>query len=243
MARKKWKKKERLQKTAMEKAEAPKQKNLKIGYIIAALVVIAVGGYYLLGQSPGTDSSTPPVTKNVAGNYVIISDKANTHIAGKVEVLEFFDFYCSHCYRFHVTSLPQLRERYGESFELVDLGYPLRDRSIPPIEAYMIAQDMGKGEEMKDAIFRAIHVDGREVSDVENLADLADSTGLDREAFEEALSSRVKQSIVDENRRLGNSYGLRGTPTFIIDGNIKAEDSSISNLQAIIDSVLEDDAA
>jgi protein-disulfide isomerase len=236
MAKKKWKKKERLEKKEAELGREEKGSSKAV--TIAVLLIIVVAGYYLFGP-PSSPAQTPPPTKPIEGSYVQFPDKPNTHVSGKVSLIEFFDFYCSHCYSFHKDTWPALKKKYGDKIELADLGYPLRETSILPLEAYEIAKDFGKGEELKDAMFTAIHEEERDISNVEALSGLAEGVGLDKAIFASALESRSKSKVVDDNRRLGNSYKLTGTPTIIIDGNIKATGTSAANLQTIIDSILE----
>jgi thiol:disulfide interchange protein DsbA len=238
MAKKRWKKKEKAaerEKTADKDAQTGNNRTLLIG----GLIVILVAGYYFIGQPPAP-TTTPPPSKTIKGDYILFSDMPSTHVPGKVVLVEFFDFYCSHCYRFHIDRWPVLKDKYGDQIELVDYGYPLRQSSIPPIEAYEIARDLGKGEEIKDAMFHAIHEEKKDISNVETLTDIAESVGLDRAIFSNALTSHTTASRVDQQIRLGNSYSLDQTPTIILDGNIKITDSSVVNLEAIIDSILEE---
>jgi len=236
MARKRWRKKAegKMEPQPVEEDERKGSRYLLIG----VLLLLLIAGYFVFAQG-STPEGGGGSSKSIRGRFVLLSDKASTHEAGKVVLLEFFDFYCPHCYRFHVERWPALKERYGDRVVLVDKGYPLRQRSILPIEAYEIARDMGRGEEMKDAMFKAIHEDGRSISTVEALGEIAASVGLDRESFSKALSSHAMAQRVNENIRLGNSYNLDQTPTIIIDGNIKVVDTSVENLETIIDSLLE----
>jgi thiol:disulfide interchange protein DsbA len=237
MARKKWKKKERI--AQAEKSEVTGDKGTNKVVVIGALLLIVVAGYYVFGPPSNPPVSTAP-PQQLSGKYELV-DKPSTHITGKVQLVEFYDFTCSHCYDFHKEVWPALEDRYGERVELVDLGYPLRPTSFKPIEAYEIAKDLGKGEEMKDALFFTYHVENKDISNVKSLGEMAGYIGLDKDAFTNSLDSKSKRSIVDENIRLGNSYNLRGTPTFVIDGNLKVTDNSLLNLIQIIDSILEEE--
>jgi protein-disulfide isomerase len=235
MAKKKWKKKQRLEK---RKEIVPEKRGSNKSLAIGALLIIVVAGYVLFGP-PSSPTPTPPPTKPIEGNYVPFPNIASTHVTGKVSLIEFFDFTCSHCYDFHKDTWPIMKNKYGDKIELIDTGIPLRESSIPPLEAYEIAKDFGKGEEMKDALFTSFHEEKIDITNPQVLADIAENIGLDRQTFSAALSSRSKASIVESNRRLANTYKLTGTPTFVIDGNIKATGTSAANLQTIINSILE----
>ncbi|MEE8359268.1 MAG: DsbA family protein [Candidatus Hydrothermarchaeales archaeon] len=236
MARKRWKKKRR---KALEKRdETPESSNNKHYYmILIALVLVIIAGYYLVIPR----SKTPSIdAEKIQGKFVLVENNAYTHEPGKVGMLEFFDFYCGHCYLLHKT-LPNLQTKYGEKLEVTYVGFPLRPTSYLPLEAYELALEQGKGEEMKDVIYAAIHVDNKDVSDMETLRGFAEEAGLDIEEFEEGLRSRKKKSKINDNLALGNSYGLKGTPTVILDGQIMVTDNSQENLNTIIKSLLEDE--
>lgn len=233
MAKKKWKKKERLERAA-EPVAKDGGSNSKL--VIAGIVVLVLASFFIFGSGGDNGPVTPPPAA-IAGKYTL-SDKASTHVAGEVTLVEFFDFYCSHCYTFHRSTWPALSTRFEGAVKLVDMGYPLRKESFLPLEAYEVARDMGGGEEFKDATFSAIHVDGRDVSSVAVLTEIAVSIGLDESGFKSALESGSKEGVIEDSRRLGNSYKLTGTPTIIVDGNMKSSDNSLGNLQTMIDSIL-----
>ncbi len=235
MARKRWKKKRR---KALEKRdETPEPSNNKQLWILIALVLVIIAGYYLVSPR----SKTPSIdAEKIQGEFVLVENKAYTHEPGRVGMLEFFDFYCGHCYLLHKT-LPNLQTKYGEKLEVTYVGFPLRPKSYLPLEAYELALEQGKGEEMKDVIYAAIHIDNKDASDMETLKGFAEEIGLDIEEFEEGLRSRKKKSKINDNLALGNSYGLKGTPIVILDGQIMVTDNSHRNLDAIIKSLLEDE--
>ncbi len=93
---------------------------------------------------------------------------------------------------------------------------------------------------MKDALFKAYHEDGNDISKVDILTSLAEGAGLPGEDFKRKLESQSTRSIIEENIRLSRTYKLTGTPTFILDGNIKVRDYSFENMKAVIDSLLQE---
>lgn len=235
MAKKKWKKKERIETARLEIAEKRKGTNYKA--FVPLVLVIFLAAFIILGQNGR--SGINPVA---AGDFETLNGFDNTHVQGQVTLMEFFDFYCSHCYQFHRDTWPLLQEDYGTRLILDDRGYPLQERSKLPLEAYEVAKDLGKGEEFKDVVFKAIHEDGRDVSNADALAALAATAGMDEAGFKEALLSGTKKGTVEENRRLGISYGLKGTPTFVVDGNMRVVDRSYENLKTIADSLLQEES-
>ncbi|MFQ5976357.1 MAG: DsbA family protein, partial [Candidatus Hydrothermarchaeales archaeon] len=193
MARKRWKKKRR--KVAEKTEEKPKPSNNKLQLALIAIFLVVVIGYFYLGSRPKTPLLD---VEKIRGEFVLVKNKASTHELGKVKMLEFFDFYCSHCYSLHL-NMPSLKNRYGEKLEITYIGFPLRPASFLPLEAYELALDQGRGKEIKDAVFIAIHVDKKDVSDIQALKEIAEDVGLNGIEFEEALESRTKKSKINSN--------------------------------------------
>lgn len=78
------------------------------------------------------------------------------------------------------------------------------------------AESKGKGYEIHDPLFRAFFVDGKNIGDVEVLAEIAAKVGLARDEAVEALASRSFQAAVDEDWRRSAELGVTAVPTFVV---------------------------
>lgn len=117
--------------------------------------------------------------------------------------------------------------------------------SPKPGEAYLLAEEAGKGEEMKKALFAAQMVEKRDIGDVTVLEDIAGMVGLGGD-FSNKLRSGVKAEEAQKAVDMAQKYGVTETPTLIIAGNIKTDPHPMNhdldvfriNVQAIIASIL-----
>jgi thiol:disulfide interchange protein DsbA len=71
---------------------------------------------------------------------------------------------------------------------------------------------------------------------------LVKEVGLDPAAFEAGMASGKPARAVEENKKFGQRYNIEGTPTIILDGNIKADSIDPENLKLLIHSILARDA-
>lgn len=174
--------------------------------------------------------------------YEVVPGKKSTHEAGKVKMIVFFDFFCPHCHKFDTVVLPLLKREFGDKLEVEAIGFPIiyADSTVP-LEAYELAKDMGKGEEMKRAIFDAIYYERKDGANSEILSGIAGSIGLDKEKFKKDLRAGVKRARVLEGKALAQSYGAHGTPTIILDGNILMKKASLASISTVINMILEQD--
>ncbi len=228
-----------------KRAPPPKKSNMTLVYAALAVLVIAAIVLYFSSE---TAPEKPEEKLPNAGKYVKLN-KPSTYEPGKVKITEFSKFNCGHCYTLN-PQLPALKKKYGDNLSIT---YKLMLwRSVPQdqafrksIEAYILAERMGKGGEMKDALFKAMFVDKKDLSSELVLGDIAKSVGLG-EDFSAALKRGDAKDEAEANIRLAESFQVDETPTIILNGNLKVTpaltnedmDAMAGNIDAIIASLL-----
>lgn len=225
---------------AKKKQQIPEKKaSMKWIYVgLAVLVIAALAVYTYSGStSNNTDPSSSIDLKGkvpTAGKFGTMT-KPSTYEPGKVKITEFLKFNCGHCNLLN-QQLPALKKKYGDRLEITykpmlwkgvkgDLAYK------KSIEAYILANRAGKGEEMKDALFKAMFVENRDITSELQLGDIGKSVGLGDE-FITALNNGDATNEADANIKLAESVPVDETPTIVINGNLKVT-SSMTNGDAI----------
>jgi thiol:disulfide interchange protein DsbA len=217
-----------------------KKSNPTLVYAGLALLVIAALVLYFSSTAQEKSQEKLPT----AGKYVKIN-KPSTYEPGKIKITEFLKFNCGHCYALN-PKITALKKKYGDNLSIT--YKPMLWRSVPQdqafrksIEAYILAERMNKSEEMKDALFKAMFVDNKDLSSEIVLGDIARSVGLG-EDFITALKTGEAKDEAEANIRLAESFQVDETPTIIINGNLKVtpamtnEDMTAmaSNIDAIV---------
>ena len=82
-------------------------------------------------------------------------------------------------------------------------------------EATEFARDQGRLAEFHRAVFKAYWEDERNIGDVQVLADVAGSCGLDGAALSEALADGRYAGRIREQMEWGRDVGISGVPTSI----------------------------
>jgi thiol:disulfide interchange protein DsbA len=176
------------------------------------------------------------------GKYEILKDEVSTHKPGKVQLVEFADFYCPHCHRFDGEGVPLLQKEFGKKLDVTMVGYPVMPGKLPTaFDMYEQAKSMGKGDEMKRVLFRIIHTDKIGIIDRTIRELLIREVGLDPVAFEAGLASAKPARAFEEGRKWGDRIKVQQTPTVLLDGNIKVEKIDPENLKVVIQSILDGD--
>lgn len=155
--------------------------------------------------------------------------------AASITLIEYSDFECPYCKRFHDTA-KQLVDRSDGKVDLVYRHFPL-DFHNPGAEkeaeaSECVAELGGNGTFWKfaDAVYTRTHSNGKGFP-VENLAPLAVELGLNQEAFRQCLDSGRMAARVRHDLDTGTKAGVQGTPGNILRNNRTGEVIAVQGAQ------------
>ncbi len=137
--------------------------------------------------------------------------------------MEFSDFQCPFCARFHVQTLPLLLEEYIESgkVNLVYRDFPLQSihpNALPAAVAAECANEQGKYWEYHDTLFEKQSGWSRLDSNsaISTFSQFATDVGLEQQQFDSCLGSGKYLEEVQGDLSDGRDYDVSGTPGFFI---------------------------
>jgi thiol:disulfide interchange protein DsbA len=225
--------------------EPDKKPNKNLLY--AAIAIVAVIIIALIWSFSGSSPEVPEEKIPPSGKYLKLNSPS-TYEPGKVKIIDYFKFNCGHCYDLN-QRIPELEEKYGDQLEITyrPMLWVTESGDLPfrkSNEAYIIAERMGKGDEMKSALFDALFLDKKDLSDLAVLEDIASSIGLGDD-FATALENDGAKDEAQEYINLAQPL-VSWTPTIIINGNLKVDpsmtsenvDQMVANMDTIIGSLL-----
>jgi thiol:disulfide interchange protein DsbA len=154
----------------------------------------------------------------------------------KVEIIEFLSFYCGHCYDFEKT-IPVIKGNFPKKIAWKVVPVYWGKGSSKPGEAYLLAEEAGKGEQMKMALFEAFFVEKKDIGNIEVLEDLGMKTGLGFD-FSHRLRKGDKAKEAGEAFIKLEAYGVEETPSLIIAGNLKTSPGMMNSMEAFRDNVI-----
>jgi len=145
-----------------------------------------------------------------------------------ITIVEFSDFQCPFCKRFHQTTLPLILENYVDTgkVKFVYRDFPITslhpNGAVVAALASECADEQAMFWEYHDKIFQnQKNWERLGTEDVVNvLKAYAEELALDTKQFNECLDSGKYLDEVQKDYQEGNSYGITGTPVFFI-GNEK----------------------
>ena len=95
---------------------------------------------------------------------------------------------------------------------IVIVGDPLNCSTKTSIQFAKHAKE--NGADVISLIYRAYFVEGRNISDMNELLKIAETAGFDRTSAKEILEERSFKLIVDEDWKKSRELGITGVPTF-----------------------------
>ena len=120
-----------------------------------------------------------------------------------------------------VEQVEQMLERVTQIASSVGLDYDFdKVVHINTLRAHQVlhlAKARGVQSEVKERLLKAYFEEGRNLSRVEELADLAAEAGLDRAAVLLALESEEFLADVRADMKQARAYGISGVPFFVLD--------------------------
>jgi len=176
---------------------------------------------------------------SLPGSYRFVRRAPEGATENRVLVTVFEDFLCPSCYHMVTELLPKIQKKYQDRLAVQFFAYPLvHAESILPARAHAIAQTMGLGEQMQQALFRAHFEEQIDTTNRSGLARVAHSIGLDPDLLLSRLDKGEGKAEIEKNLTLGQTYRLDAVPSLVFDGWIMAKDLTQENLEKIIDGLL-----
>jgi len=133
-----------------------------------------------------------------------------------ITLIEFSDYECPFCQKWHVEVYPKLREKYGDKIRFVYRDFPLyglHANADSAAEAAQCAGNQKKYWEFHELLFTG----GKNLSRTTYL-DYATTLGLNQTSFEKCLDDRSYQKEVEADYQYASELGIQSTPTFFING-------------------------
>jgi protein-disulfide isomerase len=214
----------------VKKKTSPKRFNKK-AIVVGVVLAVVIGGSAIAflpvsqnNSKPSTQSNTfddifKKLTRPVVQNASALgSDTAN------ITIVEFGDYKCQYCARFHRVTKSQLIDNFVDTGQVkfmfkdfVVNDRPLEKQSTLAARASYCAADQGKYWQYHDEVYD--NSKGEDVGWVtkEILNQFAQNVQVpDLMKFSDCVDSQKYNDVVAQNNELARSLGVSATPTFLI---------------------------
>ena len=175
--------------------------------------------------------SVPAPVKNWAA-FVRDHNAVQGREDSPVVVVEYSDFQCPFCKKYSDETRRQIVAKYGDRVRMVFKHYPLErihPHAMTAAIAAQCAQREGKFWEVHDQFFSR-----PDALDAQAVTDLGRSLGLS-EGYAACIVNEETRSEVEQDIQDASDVGVRGTPTFMINGQFLVGSQSASAFEAIFE--------
>jgi protein-disulfide isomerase len=196
------------------------------------------GGQVYVPPSGNDGGAVPPTVRAdvSADDDPMLGDKD-----APVTIIEFSDFQCPFCKRWHDQTFAQIKANYIDTGKanLVYRDYPLsfHQNAQQSAEAAECADEQGKFWEYHEVLFAKGAGDGTGLN-VADLKQYAADLKLDTKKFDSCLDSHKYATEVAKDTSDGSAAGVSGTPSFFINGQQLVGAQPYSAFQQAIDAAL-----
>jgi protein-disulfide isomerase len=222
--------------------------------VVLAFAVGILTGYFVWGRNATSVATAPSQAEQPSGQV----NEAQTPVATQepqyvryeiategypsfgpqdapITVVEFSDFQCPFCKRFHQETYQALLDAYPGQIRFVYRNLPLTSihpDAFPAAVASLCAQEQNAYWEYHDKLFTG-ELFGREV-----YLQYATDLNLNTEEFSACLDSGKFDTFIEQDMDFAFNLGVSSTPTFFINGLAIVGAQPLSSFQNIIDKEL-----
>jgi len=165
-------------------------------------------------------------------DYVLIAPQPGAG-GGRIEVIEFFYYGCDSCYRFEPMLAGWLKKlALDVSFRRVPT---LRRMDwVPLTRVHFALEEAGALDRLHGEVYKAIHERGINLGASNPLLKWAEMNGLERASFKKILNSESVSAKVQRARDTTVAYGIRATPSMVVDGRYLTSGGMLGSLDALL---------
>jgi protein dithiol oxidoreductase (disulfide-forming) len=171
-----------------------------------------------LGAAPLMLGSSLAAVDPVEGkDYTRLSSPIPVAVAGKVEVIEFFGYWCPHCNELE-PKLESWIRKFPDDVNFRRIPVAWQESHVPFQRLFYALESLGIGSEIHPKVFQAVHGQHLRLDIEAGLVIFAAANGIDRVKLTDAMKGFAVANKVRTANQLFSAFRLDGVPTLAISG-------------------------
>ncbi len=183
-------------------------------FVIPVAIGIVSGMFLAFFPESENDSKLLTSSKLIENGSPILGERN----AG-ITILEWGDYQCTFCYKFHQNTLDRINEDYIKTgkVKLIFKDFPLNGPdSLLAAEASYCAEDQEKYWQYHDELYKNWAGERTGWITRESLSKFANQVNLDLEKFNACLDEQKHRDRVITLHQFGKEIGIDATPSFLV---------------------------
>ena len=188
---------------------------MKIYFLAIPIIIGIIIGVGLVSNLEQNTHNQSVLTKEnlIKGSVLMGSPNA------KITIVEFGDYQCTFCYKFHDETMKRINEKYikTENVNFIYKDFPLNGKqSILASEASYCAEKQGKFWEYHNTLYNNWGGENTGWITENVLLGFAKDVRLNLDDFSQCLENSEFRQKVLNNEQFGKDIGINATPSFLI---------------------------
>jgi len=150
--------------------------------------------------------------------------------AGKIEVIEFFWYSCSHCNAFEPT-FAQWVKNAPKDVVVNRIPVAFREDFAPQQRLFFTLEAMGLLEKIHIKVFQAIHVERLALNTDASILSWVEKQGVDKNKFADIAKSFGVASKLKRAVQLQNDFKIEGVPSLGVAGRFYVDGTLAGNME------------
>ena len=143
---------------------------------------------------------------------------------GRLEVVEFFGYWCPHCNAFEPALEAWAKKLPAQvSFRRIPVAFTPGQEPLQRL--YYAIEAMGQVEALHRKVFTALHVERKRLNTESDILDWAKTQGLDTTKIGDTMKSFAIATKLRQSKQLADGYRIDGVPMLGIQGRFMTSPS------------------
>lgn len=187
---------------------------------LVAGIAVGIGGTIVVQRGmeqrlAPPNKTTPRPSPALTSPLLLKGEPALGEINAPITIVEFSDFECSYCRRFHEQVFPKLKSDYIDTglvrFIHKDLPLPFHPNALPAAAAARCAGEQNRYWDLYSALF-----DQQNCLSCKGVVAIAAEEQLDTAALQACMERKGTVALINANSSEASLHNIGATPTFVI---------------------------
>jgi thiol:disulfide interchange protein DsbA len=165
-----------------------------------------------------------PAAPKEGAEYQALPTPQPTDAGKKVEVIEFFAYWCPHCHTFDPI-LSAWVKKQGDNIVFKRVHVPYNERLAPQQKLYYTLESMGLADQFQGKVLRALHEERQDFTRDEAVFDWVAKNGIDKQKFIDTYRSFGVAGKLRRAATMMDAYKVEYWPLIVVDGRWQASPS------------------
>ena len=218
------------------------RRQMLVGLVVLAIVALGVVAYFLFSGSSDDENLASGATKYTV--TIVPDDRTLGNPKAPIQMVEYAAPSCPHCAYFDMNMFPYLKKNYIDTGKVyyifrvlplsqVDVAAESMARCLPADNYFQFIDLLFRNQPKWDP-------DGYAIPDVHGaLVDMGKIAGMSADQVDSCINNAAaNKRATDVGQEAETKYGITGTPTFIVNGEIAPPFESSDDVKKYLDQKL-----